>query len=410
MAIKGPEIMAQNNIGRQGVRRGVMIWVGGQADLEDQIEALNPFDLPRQITGAMRRFDLVLHDLNVDLRDLVFLLCFYLEDGNSNEEAVLDLLAAALPSGVRTAITVVPVPSLRHQGQMVEVEGYAMRQENGDRMSRTYVRSSTSSTSASKFCAGIRCGKMIFVSGQSPVDPHGGVHAPGDIIAQTNYEMEEIRNILAQFGAGFEDVVKNNRWYSGRACVEDFEPAALACASFYNDPGPAATGIPVPRFSDPDVMIKLSCVAMLGEDGETLPRQYVWPESLWDWTISLPYKHGVKCEDMIFLGGQVSLNKKGEAIDVRNLPAQVRRSIGHIRILLRALGADEEDLYKLTTLYRRDDTADATSPVSPDQIANSPLSGPVNTQVPLPDLAYPGLEVEIEAFAMSASSETSNAI
>lgn len=47
----------------------------------------------------------------------------------------------------------------------------------------------------------------------------------------------------------------------------------------------------------------------LGEDGAHLPRRHVWPESLCEWTIKLPYPHGLKCHDMIFLGGQVSLDK-----------------------------------------------------------------------------------------------------
>ena len=53
---------------------------------------------------------------------------------------------------------------------------------------------------------------------------------------------------------------------------------------------------------------------MLTENGDRLPRVHAWPDSLWDWHLHLPYKHGLKCENMIFLGGQVSLSKMGRAV------------------------------------------------------------------------------------------------
>jgi len=400
MDIKRYETMLDNANHSHGIRRGEIVWVGGQTGQQPQASTNAQPDFPAQITNAVNHVASVLSEAKTDLQDLVFLLCFYVEDGTRSENTVLDLLAKSLPDGVKTAINLVPVQSLVHQGQLVELEGYAMRRVNGDYMPRSYAVSATDRAQSDKFCAGIRCGKMIFVSGQSPMDKDGCVHAPKDIIAQTIFEMREIGNTLTQFGAGFGDVVKSNRWYSGRARVEDFEPAALACAQFYSDPGPAATGIPVPRFSNPDVVIKLSCVAMLGERGQHLSRQHVWPVGHWDWTIDLPYKHGVRCEDVIFLGGQVSLNDKGQAIDAGNLADQVQRSMGHIETLLHAFGTDHSDLCKLTTLYRRANNADAKLSVPSDHFQNTSRPGPANTQIPFPDLAYPGLEVEIEAFAV----------
>ena len=55
---------------------------------------------------------------------------------------------------------------------------------------------------------------------------------------------------------------------SGQGTVEDFEPAALACAAHFKEPGPAATGIPLPRHARQGQQIKIEVVAMLGEDGQ----------------------------------------------------------------------------------------------------------------------------------------------
>lgn len=390
--------MTLPDTGSQVLRCGEMIWVGGQADRDDSGSIRTPGDVPEQMKGTIGRIERELTLNGAALEDLVFLLCFYAEDGSGDEHTVCAQLADCLPDGVKTAVNLVPVPRLMDAQQLVEIEGYAMRHPNGDLMPRSYAVSEPIQVASEKFCPAIRCGKMIFVSGQAPIQTDGTVHAPGDIVEQTLFEMVQIERILAQFGAGFADVVKSNRWYSGRACVEDFEPAALACARFYPEPGPAATGIPVPRFSDPDVTIKLSCVAMLGEDGRYLPRQHVWPEGHWDWTIKLPYKHGIKCDNMIFIGGQVALDTSGKAIEVGDLPAQVERSLGHIQNVLDGFDKPAAQLCKLTTLCRHEASSDIASPVQDIGLVLN--AAPVNTQIPLPALAYPGLEVEIEAFAM----------
>jgi len=60
--------------------------------------------------------------------------------------------------------------------------------------------------------------------------------------------------------------------------------------------------------------------SLLRTDGRRLPRRHVWPQGHWDWPIHLPFKHGLKCGDLIFVGGQVSLDGRGAVID-RLVPA-----------------------------------------------------------------------------------------
>ena len=49
---------------------------------------------------------------------------------------------------------------------------------------------------------------MVFVSGQLAMDSDGSPVAPDDISAQTRYIFENIKRILANAGAGLEDIVK----------------------------------------------------------------------------------------------------------------------------------------------------------------------------------------------------------
>ena len=386
---------------KHGVRCGEMIWVGGQVDLTPEGVVRNPGDLATQTSNSMSYFGTVLENLDCDLQDLVQLLCFYVNDGSVDEIDFLNMVGDCLPPGTQTTVNAIPVPYLAYQGMRVEIEGYAMRRKNGERTTRTYASNDGMSPLPSPFCQALRSGKMIFVSAQYPIYVNGDVYSPGDIVAQTNHEMEQIGKLLGQFGAGFDDVVKNNRWYAGSSGIDDFEPAAMACAANYKEPGPAATGIPIPRHANPDVTIKLSVVAMLGEDGSHLPRRHVWPDSLWDWHVHLPYKHGLKCDEMIFLGGQVSLDKHGVAVKPHDLSAQTHQAMKHIGTILNDLGVNYGDVCKVTTVYHGDCGPDALNANLPIRSSYFSDPGPATTGVPLPALAYDGMMVEIDVFAMT---------
>src|SRR5690606_39570620 len=56
----------------------------------------------------------------------------------------------------------------------------------------------------------VDCGKMIFCSGQIPLDPQTGAMIEGDVAAQTRRVMENLRAVLEAAGAGFEHVVRCN--------------------------------------------------------------------------------------------------------------------------------------------------------------------------------------------------------
>jgi enamine deaminase RidA (YjgF/YER057c/UK114 family) len=382
---------------KQGVVCGDMIWVSGQVDLTPDGDVRNQGDIATQARNAMANFASVLKDCDATPGDLVKLLCFYVNDGSRSERDVLEMIGTCLPEADGPAITMVPVPYLAYPGMEIEIEGYAMRPG----LMRQRIAPEATSPLPRPFSEAIRCGKMIFVSGQTPVDDAGNLAHPDDIVAQTHRSIAQIGERLKALGAGFDDVVKSNRWYVGEGRTEDFEPAALACAQHYSKPGPAATGIPIPRHGLPGQMIKLEAIAMRGEDGAYLPRRHVWPDSLWDWTIPLPYQHGVKCHDMIFLGGQVSLDKSGIAIDPDELGKQTRTAMNHIGTLLHALGADYDDACKVTTFYEggsnHHDLHENLSIRS--SYFNDP--GPATTGIPLPKLAYPGMVIEIEVFAMA---------
>jgi 2-iminobutanoate/2-iminopropanoate deaminase len=54
----------------------------------------------------------------------------------------------------------------------------------------------------------VKCGSMLFCSGQIPLDPATGETVAGDISRQAEQVMSNIAAVLAEAGIGFDDVVK----------------------------------------------------------------------------------------------------------------------------------------------------------------------------------------------------------
>lgn len=65
----------------------------------------------------------------------------------------------------------------------------------------------TDKTKVPPIAQAIRFGNMLFVSGQGPLDPVTKEVVAGGIEIQTRQTLTNLRNILAQAGAGFENVV-----------------------------------------------------------------------------------------------------------------------------------------------------------------------------------------------------------
>ena len=107
---------------------------------------------------------------------------------------------------------------------------------------------------------------------------------------------------------------------------------------------------------------------------------------------------------MMFLGGQVSIDKKGRAVHPDDLSRQTHQAMVHIGTILEELGASYDDVCKVTTVYHGDCGADALNANLPIRSSYFPNPGPASTGVPLPELAYDSMMIEIDIFAMKEQS------
>jgi 2-iminobutanoate/2-iminopropanoate deaminase len=81
--------------------------------------------------------------------------------------------------------------------------------------------------------------RMVFCSGQIPLDPGTGALVDGDIAAQTRRVLENLGAVLAAAGAGFADVVRTTIFL---ADMNDFAAVnAVYGERFTSDPPARAT-------------------------------------------------------------------------------------------------------------------------------------------------------------------------
>ena len=385
-----------------GLRCGEMIFIGGQADIDGDAQVTRPDDIEVQTRIAMAGILKILSGMEVDPSDLVKLTAFYVIGDATDEKRILDLMADSLGEldCPGPAVTLVPIETNCFDGLSIEIEAIAMRGQNGEKLARSASWISDGGALPAPFTQAVKCRQMIFTSGQTAEDAEGNIQHAGSLAEQSHVVLDKLDRLLNGLGADLHDAVKANVFNVEPGDQEEWKEAALIRASYYSEPGPAATGLSLTRLPRNGMMVRYDVIAMRGLDGSRLAREGVWPTGHWDWPVHLPYRHGVKVGDLIFLGGQVSLRPDASVIDPGDVKAQTHTAMRNIQKVLQEYGLDFEHLVKVNTFY-------AGSKGQEDLLQNASIRcnyyrdpGPVSTGIPFSYLAYKDMLIEIDCVAM----------
>ena len=107
---------------------------------------------------------------------------------------------------------------------------------------RTVVSSSRAPQAIGPYSQGIRADKLLFLSGQIPIDPASGELVGGDIEAQTRQVLNNMSAVLEAAGASLSDVVKTTVFLVDLA---DFPAFNATYASFFTTAPPARSTVQV---------------------------------------------------------------------------------------------------------------------------------------------------------------------
>jgi 2-iminobutanoate/2-iminopropanoate deaminase len=111
------------------------------------------------------------------------------------------------------------------------------------------------------YSQGVRCGDMVFVSGQLPIDPATGAFAGEDIISQTRQALTNIQSILERDGLTMSNIVKTTVLLKN---ISDFSAMNEVYATFFEGEYPARAAFEVAALPK-DSLIEIEAVAYCGE-------------------------------------------------------------------------------------------------------------------------------------------------
>ena len=104
----------------------------------------------------------------------------------------------------------------------------------------------------------IQIGDLLFVSGQVPIDPSTGAIVEGDIKAQAQQSLNNLKAILNAAGTNMGAVVKTTVFL---ADMNDFAAMNEVYAQFFEGPAyPARSAVEVARLPK-DVLVEIEAVA-----------------------------------------------------------------------------------------------------------------------------------------------------
>jgi 2-iminobutanoate/2-iminopropanoate deaminase len=109
-------------------------------------------------------------------------------------------------------------------------------------MTKTIIKPAKSAPAAGPYSLGVRVGDLLFCAGQVPLVPESGQLIAGDIRAQTERVLENIKLILQDQGLTLDNVVKTTVFMTNLA---DFAAMNETYARFFTRNPPARTTVQV---------------------------------------------------------------------------------------------------------------------------------------------------------------------
>jgi len=109
-------------------------------------------------------------------------------------------------------------------------------------MPRQPVRTADAPAAIGPYSQATRCGNMVFLSGQLPMDAATGELVEGDIAAQARSAFDNLRAICQAAGGSLDDVARVGLYLTD---LSQFAVVNTVMAEYFNEPYPARSTIEV---------------------------------------------------------------------------------------------------------------------------------------------------------------------
>jgi len=124
-------------------------------------------------------------------------------------------------------------------------------------MQKSIVESDAAPQAIGPYSPAVWAGDLLFVSGQTPIDPATGAVVAGSAADQLKQSLANVRAILKAAGLDLENVVKTTVFVKD---LSEFPAINAAYANFFSPPYPARSCVEVARLPK-DVQVEVEVVA-----------------------------------------------------------------------------------------------------------------------------------------------------
>ena len=123
------------------------------------------------------------------------------------------------------------------------------------------IRTERAPAAIGPYSQAVRAGGFLYVSGQIPLDPDTGEVVQGDVAAQADRVLQNIRAIVDDSGATLHDVVKTTIFL---ADMNDFAVVNEVYGQYFHTEPPARATVEVARLPK-DVRVEIEAIAWIGD-------------------------------------------------------------------------------------------------------------------------------------------------
>ncbi len=128
-------------------------------------------------------------------------------------------------------------------------------------MQREQVKTEHAPAAIGPYSQAIKAGGVIYTAGQIALDPASGQMIAGDVQAQTERVLENLRAVLSAAGSSFEAVVKTTVFLK---TMSDFAAMNEVYSRYFTGTPPARSTVAVadlPR----GALVEIECIALAGQ-------------------------------------------------------------------------------------------------------------------------------------------------
>jgi 2-iminobutanoate/2-iminopropanoate deaminase len=124
---------------------------------------------------------------------------------------------------------------------------------------RTVVHSDAAPKAIGPYSQAIKINGLVFLSGQTPIDPATGELVPGDVTAQTQQVFKNLISVLTAAGTELKHVVRSGVFLKN---MNDFAAMNAVYATFFPENPPARSTVEVARLPK-DCLVEIEMIALM---------------------------------------------------------------------------------------------------------------------------------------------------